>query len=177
MRNMQQNPALFSAVAIKLRGRRGQTLVELMTVLLLISFFSLIALAVMGYATNSERLIVNRSRARTVSDTINETLRGILRYSTYIRTETETVYFLCESYSGWELSLEAVEGFILMYFCDGSENRREKILSDPSYAGFWVDGFKLEFEDGTYKVKYRLTNGTYYEDFELSINEKFFGVF
>lgn len=169
MRNSPKKPAL-STVVIKLRSRRGQTLVELMTVLLLISFFSLIALAVMGYATNSTRFIVNRSRAQTVSDTINETLRGILHYSTYIRTETETVYFLCESYSGWELSLEAVEGFIFMHFYDGSENRREKILSDPSYAGFSADGFKLEFEDGVYKVKYRLAKDSYYEDFEFCIN-------
>lgn len=169
MKNTPQKPALSDVVTSKLRSRRGHTLVEQLTVLLLISFFSIIALVVINYASRTTTLIITRSRVRTVSDTINETLHGILRCSSYIRTESETVYFLSESYSGWESSLEAVDGLVFMHFYDGDENRREKILSDPSYAGFSVENFRLDFEDDVYNVKYLLTKDGYEEDFDFSV--------
>lgn len=170
MESTLQRSVKLSAIASKLRSRSGHTLVELLTVLLLISFFGLIALLIVNYSVSSTKRIVDRSRAQSVSDTINETLRGILRYSTYIRTDDETVCFLCESYSGWEISLEADEGFIFMCFHDGSDSRG-KILTDASYAGFSAEDFTLTFENGVFSAKYRLVKDGYSEDVELSVRQ------
>lgn len=161
----------------KLRGSGGFTLAEMLVVLLVLSLFGSAVLVGLNLAARFPKLLMTRSRALTVSDTINETLRDVLRNSRYRYTEDDAVFLICEIYSGWRISLEAADGCVVAVVYDEeateSPPRREKLLPEASYAEFKVEDFKLVYNDGTYSAEYKLTSedSDYSEAFGLTVAE------
>ena len=145
-------------IVLRLRSRRGYTLSEMLVVLAFMTIFSLCAVVVISVAMRSSMTSITESHALTVSDTVNTVLRDIFVNSEYVGgNENGEVFFICEKYSGWKMSLGADGGRISVDIHDESEGERsESLLNSSAYAEFEVSGFSVSYLDGIYTCSYSL---------------------
>ena len=145
-------------IVLRLRSRRGYTLSEMLVVLALMAIFSLCVIAVISFALRSSATSITESHALTVSDTVNTALRDIFVNSEYVGgDENGEVLFICEKYSGWEMSLGAYGGRISANIHDELEGEQsELLLNSSAYAEFEVSDFSVSYLDGIYTCSYSL---------------------
>jgi hypothetical protein len=142
----------------KLSGRRGMTLTEALTAVLMIALLTAVVMTGSGAAAGVYRQSVFFSESQTVSGTVDTALSDVLRYATAVETDSEgnVDFYTSPAYGITDgqirVGTDASDRGLL--YLDGGAF----LLSDISYSGLRVRDFtlKCDIPSGVFSGSYRL---------------------
>jgi type II secretory pathway pseudopilin PulG len=140
---------------MKLRSRRGLTLVEALMTVMILSLISLAIATGLIVATRAQSQSIFESESGLVANTINLALSDVLRYAEYRGdiSGTTNVNFSNSDY-GLHINghLTIVDG--LLVYTNGTGGT--PLVND--YLGLEMEDWELSYSSGVFSGSYKLTN-------------------
>ncbi|MEY8354657.1 type II secretion system protein [Lachnospiraceae bacterium 54-53] len=162
---------------LRLRGRKGMTLMETLAAVLIIALLTTVVLSGSQAAFRVYVQDTFASESQNVSDTINRALSDVLRYAVNIKTDsdgrvtayTNSSYGVTDGLICLGQASSADEGLIFLDYYGEGDSGNILLLSDLSYSRFRVvpadydpdksgdsSSFDLQYSGGLFTGSYRL---------------------
>lgn len=139
------------------RSRRGMTLLESLVAVLILALLAVTILAGGRTALRIYRQSTFASESRMLTQTINDALRDVLRYTTAVSTDDTgaVTSYTCPTYSVADGCLQVGTGTEAgQIFLDADGGTR--LLTTAAYSGLYVQDFSVTCDGEYFTVTYAL---------------------